>query len=194
MGSGAVLGGKGILELCDSTKLVHVPLEFGSQNASQRNGRRAGGHGRDGSQQMQDPTVLPSLAGGILIGLSASALLAAGGKIAGISGIVGGLLTPKSADTAWRAAFVGGLLTGGLMLAWFAPAAVAVTLPRSTAAICAAGVLVGFGSRLGNGCTSGHGVCGIARGSQRSLVATITFMATGAATALVITQFFGGRV
>lgn len=143
---------------------------------------------------MQHLTLLPSLAGGILIGLSASALLALTGKIAGISGIVGGLLAPDSGDKAWRGAFVAGLLAGGFTLALVAPGSLAATLPRSTTALIAAGLLVGFGSRLGNGCTSGHGVCGIARGSQRSLAATLTFMATGAATALVVTQFFGGRV
>ncbi len=143
---------------------------------------------------MQHLTVLPSLAGGILIGLSASALLAVSGKIAGISGIVGGLLTPKVGDTAWRGAFVVGLMTGGLALASFAPGTLEMTLPRSTAAVIVAGLLVGFGSRLGSGCTSGHGVCGIARGSRRSLAATVTFMLTGAAVALIVTQFFGGRV
>ncbi|MBI5507029.1 MAG: YeeE/YedE family protein [Deltaproteobacteria bacterium] len=143
---------------------------------------------------MQHLTVLPSLAGGILIGLSASALLALTGKIAGISGIVGGLLAPEAGDKTWRGAFVGGLLAGGFALALVAPGALAATLPRSTAALIAAGLLVGFGSRLGNGCTSGHGVCGIARGSRRSLAATITFMATGAATALVVTQFLAGTV
>lgn len=144
---------------------------------------------------MEQLTILPSLAGGILIGLSASALLALNGKIAGISGIVGGLLAPLgTGDAAWRLAFLGGLAAGGMTLALVAPGALAMTLPRSTAALIGAGVLVGFGSRLGSGCTSGHGVCGIARGSRRSLLATITFMATGAATVLVISRLFAGRV
>lgn len=143
---------------------------------------------------MENFTPLPSLLGGILIGLSATATLALLGRVAGISGIVGGLLAAERSEFGWRAAFVVGLLAGGLLAASFHPAAFAMTLDRSTPALGAAGLLVGFGSRLGSGCTSGHGVCGIARGSARSIAATVTFMATGALTALVVTQVFGGRL
>ena len=143
---------------------------------------------------MEHFTPLPSLLGGILIGLSATATLALLGRVAGISGIVGGLLAGERSEFGWRAAFVVGLLAGGLLAASLHPAAFAMTLDRSTPALAAAGLLVGFGSRLGSGCTSGHGVCGIARGSARSIAATVTFMATGALTALVVTQFFGGRL
>lgn len=143
---------------------------------------------------MEHFTPLPSLAGGILIGLSATAMLALLGRVAGISGIVGGLLAGQRSDAAWRAAFVAGLLAGGTLCVFAMPASFAMTLDRSTPALAAAGLLVGFGSRLGSGCTSGHGVCGMARGSTRSISATLTFMATGAATAFVVTQVLGGRL
>ena len=110
-------------------------------------------------------TYLLSLLGGVLIGLSATGLLLFDGKIAGISGIVGGLLTPLApGDRGWRLGFVGGLLAGGVALAATTPALVAITVERSSGALIVAGLLVGFGTRLGSGCTSGHGVCGISRG------------------------------
>ncbi len=115
------------------------------------------------------------------------------GRIAGISGIFGGLLgrlSPSELD--WRLSFVFGLLAGGLLLGLFLPSGFAVTVPRSPLAIVAAGVIVGFGTRLGSGCTSGHGVCGISRLSPRSVVATLTFMGTGALTAAIVTHLFGG--
>lgn len=143
---------------------------------------------------MEHFTPLSSLLGGILIGLSATAMLALLGRVAGISGILGGLLAGDASGGPWRTAFVAGLLVGGFLFAAAEPAAFAMTLDRSTLALAAAGLLVGFGSRLGSGCTSGHGVCGMARGSRRSIIATLTFMATGALTALVVTQVFGGRL
>lgn len=143
---------------------------------------------------MEHFTPLPSLIGGILIGASATALLMLLGRVAGISGILGGLLAGDRTEAGWRAAFVGGLLAGGLLAAVVHPPAFAMTIERSTPALVVAGLLVGFGSRLGSGCTSGHGVCGIARGSNRSIVATLSFMTTGALTALVVTQLLGGRV
>lgn len=142
---------------------------------------------------MEHFTPVASLVGGALIGLAASLLLLADGRIAGISGIVGGLLAPTSGDTAWRALFVAGLLLGGLGLRLVDTALVRMDLDRSTAALVAAGLLVGFGTRLGNGCTSGHGVCGISRGSARSIVATVTFMATGILTAWVVGGVSGGH-
>ncbi len=139
-------------------------------------------------------TPLPSLIGGILIGVSATAMLALLGRVAGISGIVGGLLAADKSEAAWRGAFVAGLLVGGALTAAVHPEAFAMTLDRSTPALAVAGLLVGFGSRLGSGCTSGHGVCGMARGSRRSIAATVTFMTTGILTALVVTQVLGGRL
>ncbi|MHA7633946.1 YeeE/YedE family protein [Corallococcus sp. M7] len=136
---------------------------------------------------------LPPLLGGALIGLSASLLLLANGRVAGISGIVGSLLAPVRGDISWRVLFFGGLLTGGLLLAWLRPmsfAAPASPGAGGVALLAIAGLLVGFGSRLGNGCTSGHGVCGISRGSVRSIAATLTFMATGVLTVFLHRHVF----
>jgi uncharacterized membrane protein YedE/YeeE len=133
--------------------------------------------------------LLLPLLGGALIGLSASLLLLANGRVAGISGIVGSLLAPVRGDIAWRVSFLGGLLTGGLLLVWRLPSAFAAPSALSMGGavlLVVAGLLLGFGSRLGNGCTSGHGVCGISRGSRRSIVATLTFMATGVLTVFLV--------
>lgn len=143
---------------------------------------------------MENFTPLASLCGGMLIGLSASLLLLCDGKIAGISGIAGGLLHPMKGDTLWRLLFFAGLLTGGTLFYLFSPHAFTISLSRSTGALIAAGLLVGFGTRLGNGCTSGHGVCGISRFSVRSIVATVTFMITGIATVYVINHLLGGSL
>jgi len=143
---------------------------------------------------MEHFTPFPSLIGGVLIGVSATATLALLGRVAGISGIVGGLLAGDRSEYAWRSAFVGGLLVGGALAAAVRPGMFTMTLDRSPFALAAAGLLVGFGSRLGSGCTSGHGVCGVARGSRRSIIATLTFMATGALTALVVSRYLGGRL
>jgi uncharacterized membrane protein YedE/YeeE len=143
---------------------------------------------------MENFTPIASLCGGMLIGLSASILLLCDGKIAGISGIVGGLLKPIPNDTAWRILFVVGLLTGGFLFRLFAPQVFTFSISRSTGALILAGLLVGFGTRLGNGCTSGHGVCGISRFSTRSIVATITFMVTGIATVYIINHLLGGSL
>lgn len=139
-------------------------------------------------------TVLLPLVGGVLIGLSAVAMMAFLGRIAGISGIISGLLSPRTGDVSWRALFAGGLLAGGLVMWLLRPDAFAITVDRSWGAVVLAGLLVGFGTRLGSGCTSGHGVCGISRLSPRSLVATLTFMAAGVLTVFVVRQFFGGVV
>lgn len=130
-----------------------------------------------------------ALAGGLLIGLAASAMVLFLGRIAGISGIVGALLQRASwrnrSQWGWRLAFTVGLLSAPLLWQLFA-ALPAIQLQAAPAAIVLAGLLVGFGSRLGSGCTSGHGVCGIARLSMRSVVATLVFMATAALTVFVV--------
>lgn len=134
---------------------------------------------------MEHPFVL-ALAGGALIGIAATILLAFNGRIAGISGILGELLVPGRGDRSWRLAFLLGLLVGGLLLVGLRPGAIVPHPDLALPAVAAAGLLVGFGTRMGNGCTSGHGVCGIPRGSPRSLVATATFMATGALTVWLV--------
>lgn len=127
-----------------------------------------------------------ALAGGVLIGLSATLLLWLNGRVAGVSGILNGVLFPKRDDVAWRAAFLVGLIAmGGLYMALVPGAPVPRTdFPRM--GLVVAGLLVGFGTRMGNGCTSGHGVCGLGRLSLRSLVATVTFMVTAIATTFVV--------
>lgn len=140
-------------------------------------------------------TPVASLAGGLLIGLSAALLLVSHGRIAGISGIAGGLLTrPHRSDVAWRVAFLVGMVGTGAVLAALRPELFRFELSRSAAALVVAGLLVGFGSRLGNGCTSGHGVCGLGRFSKRSFAATLTFMATGALTVFVVQHLLGGAL
>jgi uncharacterized membrane protein YedE/YeeE len=131
-----------------------------------------------------------ALVGGALIGAAASLLLAANGRVAGISGIALGLLTPTRGEVRWRVAFVVGLLAAGALAAAALPGQVGRS-PRALPWVVVAGLLVGVGTRLGNGCTSGHGVCGVARRSPRSIVATATFMATGVVTA-VLARLLGG--
>lgn len=125
------------------------------------------------------------LAGGILIGLAASGLLLLNGRLAGISGIFGGIVTAR-ADAPWRLAFVAGLLSAGAVLLLVRPDAFVSAPSAPLPVLGLAGLLVGIGARVSNGCTSGHGVCGLARRSPRALVATLTFMATGAATVFVV--------
>jgi len=138
-------------------------------------------------------SILYAIIGGAFIGIAASVLMLTSGRVAGISGIVGPLLQPKAGDVAWRMAFVGGLLVGGIVLMFAAPGVIVAPATRGIVAVMLAGVFVGVGVRMGNGCTSGHGVCGLTRFSPRSLVATLTFMGTGFATATAI-QFFNGGV
>jgi len=127
---------------------------------------------------MHDFTPFSALIGGGIIGIAATLLLVGSGRIAGISGILGGLLVPTRGDRMWRALFVVGLLVAGGVAAAVAPESIGSS-PRSLPVIALAGVFVGVGTRIGNGCTSGHGVCGISRMSPRSLVATVTFIGAG---------------
>lgn len=125
-------------------------------------------------------TPVLSLLGGVLIGTAASILLMFNGRIAGISGILGGVFPPREGDFSWRVSFVGGLLAGGLVLLLLHPASLRVAYAPSLPFAIVAGVLVGIGTQLGSGCTSGHGVCGVSRWSPRSMLATVTFIGTGA--------------
>jgi len=124
-----------------------------------------------------------ALAGGALIGVSATLMLAFNGRVTGISGIAGGLVLPTAGDVQWRAIFVGGLILGGLVAMLVSPASFPAG-PAGVTTAALAGLLVGVGTRLGNGCTSGHGICGISRLAPRSLAATVTFIATGMLTVL----------
>ncbi|TCP08272.1 YeeE/YedE family protein [Caldimonas thermodepolymerans] len=132
-----------------------------------------------------------SLAGGVLIGLAAALLVLFNGRIAGISGILGGLLRPRAGDVGWRAAFVLGLVAAPVLWQLFAELP-PLRIEAGTGLLAAAGLLVGVGTRCGSGCTSGHGVCGLSRLSPRSLVATLAFMATGFATVYVMRHLVAG--
>lgn len=140
---------------------------------------------------MESFTPVSALIGGILIGLSAVALMALNGRIAGISGIVGAAMGARGGEFGWRLAFVAGLVLGPWLVLAFTGSLPPIVLDAPLAAIVAGGLLVGFGSRLGSGCTSGHGVCGLARLSPRSLVATLAFTASGMAVVFVVRHLLG---
>lgn len=140
---------------------------------------------------MDGTTTWQAVTGGALIGVAASGLLLLTGRVAGVSGIAAGLLRRPDAETAWRLAFVLGLLAGGVILRIVMPAAFQRPSSPSFALLAVAGLLVGGGTRLASGCTSGHGVCGLSRRSPRSLVATLTFIASGVVTVLVARHLWG---
>ncbi len=127
-----------------------------------------------------------ALLGGVIIGLAAAALLVLTGKTAGVSGIVDGALRGERGEWGWKTAFLAGLVSGGLLLAWRMPSALADGPPRAWPWVIAGGLLVGFGARIGGGCTSGHGVCGIGRASLRGVAGTAVFIAVGALVVLLL--------
>ena len=131
-----------------------------------------------------------SLAGGVMIGLAAALFLLFNGKIAGISGIVGGLLQPKRGDVLWRVAFVVGIVIAPLAFGAVRPLP-DVDIEAGYPLLVTAGLLVGIGTRYGSGCTSGHGVCGLSRRSPRSIVATTAFIFTGLATVYIARHVLG---
>ena len=142
---------------------------------------------------MTEFTPFAATIGGGLIGLAAALMLLLEGRIAGISGILSGIFrrrTDQDSPPAWQAVFIGGMLLGGLVLMLVTPALVTTQLTLSPLLVVAAGLLVGFGTRLGNGCTSGHGVCGIPRLSMRSILATLTFMGAAGATVFLTNHVF----
>lgn len=134
---------------------------------------------------MENFTPWSSLAGGILIGLAASMMILMNGRIAGVSGIVGSISSAHRADIPWRIAFVIGLIVSPLVYGVFGKVPT-FTLETTHLQIVVAGLLVGLGSRFGSGCTSGHGVCGIARLSERSILATVVFISAGVVTVYVM--------
>jgi uncharacterized protein len=141
---------------------------------------------------MANFTPISAAIGGALIGLSAVLLMAFTGRIAGIAGITGGLLGPRTDDRGWRLAFIAGLIAAPLAAALLGHAVAMPKMPGSFVTIAVAGLLVGFGTRLGNGCTSGHGICGIARLSPRSIAATVVFMAAAIIVVALTRHVFGG--
>ncbi|MGI9483773.1 MAG: YeeE/YedE family protein [Hyphomicrobiales bacterium] len=142
---------------------------------------------------MANFTPLSATAGGILIGIAVLVLMGLNGRLAGVSGIVGGLLPPGSAeDKGWRVAFIAGLAGAPFLYIAFTSGEIVQSVSENLPLMMAAGLLVGFGSALGTGCTSGHGVCGMARISKRGIIATCTFMATAAITVFVIRHMIGG--
>lgn len=145
---------------------------------------------------MENFTPISAIFGGILIGLSAVWLMSSAGKIAGISGIVGGLFTSKQGDRFWRVSFVLGMMFSTLILGFIRPDLLDITFTLSgqnrLILLIVSGVLVGLGTQIGSGCTSGHGVCGNARLSLRSFIATIVFIITGMITVFLMAQFGRG--
>jgi hypothetical protein len=141
---------------------------------------------------MHNLTPFTGLFGGALIGLAAAAMMLFTGRLAGVSGIVGGLLSFNSADRGWRLAFVAGLIAAPLVAALAGAPLPRPAMSSNFLLVAVGGLLVGFGSRMGNGCTSGHGVCGFARLSARSIAATFLFMGAGFATVAIVRHGFGG--
>lgn len=135
-------------------------------------------------------TMWMPLAGGLIIGLAATILLYFNGRIAGVSGILGGLLKPTKSDIGWRVAFISGLMISSSVYMIASPLPVA-TIDADITTLIIAGLMVGFGTRYGSGCTSGHGVCGLSRGSLRSFVATISFIGAGVLTVYFVKHFIG---
>ena len=143
---------------------------------------------------MDDFTPFASIIGGTILGIAALILFATVKRIAGVSGIIGGLLLFKKNDTAWRVVFLSGLIFGGLILSKVYPKTLSIELTYSTPALILAGLLVGFGSRIGNGCTSGHGICGLGRLQPHSMVAVISFLTTGIITATIVGTLLRGVI
>lgn len=140
---------------------------------------------------MENFTPISALAGGALIGISATLLLWFNGRIAGVSGIMNGLLYAPKADRLWRLLFLAGLVLGAVLFDWLVPG---FNVPRQNYPLwllVAGGFLVGFGARMANGCISGHGICGLANLSVRSLMATVTFMAAGMVTVFIVRHVLG---
>jgi uncharacterized membrane protein YedE/YeeE len=141
---------------------------------------------------MADFTPVSAAIGGALIGLASVLMMLLTGRIAGVSGIFSGLLNLRGEDKGWRIAFIAGLILAPVIAGWIGYGMATPTLPGNWTVIVVAGLLVGFGSRLGGGCTSGHGICGIGRLSPRSITATIVFMVTAISTVAITRHVLGG--
>ena len=141
---------------------------------------------------MENFTPVSGLVGGMLIGLAAVLFLALNGRTAGISGVLGSMLGGAASDLPWRVAFVAGLIAGPVVVALVTGTMPLPVIETGWPMLAIAGILVGFGTRLGSGCTSGHGVCGIARGSRRSMAAMAVFMSVAAAAVFAVRHLAGG--
>ena len=141
---------------------------------------------------MADFTPISAAIGGALIGLAAVMLMLLNGRIAGVTGVFAGLIDPTGRDRAWRATFIAGLIAAPLSAALLGFTIPIPRMPTSLIAVAGAGLLVGFGTRLANGCTSGHGVCGMARLSLRSITATMVFMVAAIVVVALTRHLFGG--
>ena len=141
---------------------------------------------------MADFTPISAAIGGALIGLAAVVLMLLNGRIAGVTGVFAGLIDPTGGDRAWRATFIAGLIAAPLSAALLGFTVPVPHMPTSFLAVAGAGLLVGFGTRLANGCTSGHGVCGMARLSPRSITATVVFMIAAVVVVALTRHVFGG--
>lgn len=141
---------------------------------------------------MTEFTPISGLLGGLMIGAASVLMLWGSGRITGISGIFGGLLAPAQSDFAWRTAFIAGLLIAGLLWPALSDSRLPIELQASWPTMLVAGLLVGFGTRLGSGCTSGHGVCGIGRRSPRSVVATVVFLLSAMIATYIVRHVAGG--
>jgi len=141
----------------------------------------------------QNFTLIASLLGGLLIGIAAALLILFNGKIAGISGIIGGLISANREDRFWRIAFLVGLIIAPSVWQMFYPLPT-IQISSNTPLVIIAGLLVGIGTRIGSGCTSGHGVCGISRFSTRSIIATLMFMAVGFITVFLVRHVFSAFI
>lgn len=141
---------------------------------------------------MEGFTPVLSTLGGLLIGLAALGLLYVNGRIAGISGIAAGVLRPRKGNTAWRVVFIAGMLAGAGLIRWLHPESLAIRIDVSNALVLLGGFLVGIGTRIGNGCTSGHGVCGVGRLAPRSIVASAVFFILAVVTTYLIRHAIGG--
>jgi len=141
---------------------------------------------------MAEFSLLNSIIAGILIGISATMMLLLNGKIAGISGILSGFLLPKQKDFSWQVLFLVGMVAGGATVNAFSSESFDILTGRSTTTMLIAGFLIGFGARLGSGCTSGHAVCGVGRLSPRSIVAATLFGVVGAMVVFMYNKFVPG--
>ena len=141
---------------------------------------------------MVNSDFISALIGGVLIGLAASGMMWANGRVMGVSGILGGLLTPQAKDVLWRILFLAGIVIGSFFIPRLGFSIMEIPFDRGLASALVGGLLVGVGTTVGNGCTSGHGVCGISRLSPRSFAATAVFMILGIVTVGIFKMFLGG--